>query len=290
MWGLYDDGMLCENDSVLIYSISVFGMRIPILKRLGPSIRKRAARWIWPHGNPQKQFPADMDKDFKPLYELCGFATLTSTERLYALYKSVEYIVRHKIPGDFVECGVWRGGSVMMMALALQHFGDTTRKLCCFDTFEGMPAPTAADIHRDGTPAEAMLVDTAKTVEHGANIWAISPLEAVKKNVESTGYPAANISYIKGKVEDTLPGRAPESIALLRLDTDWYASTKHELIHLYPQLTNGGVLIIDDYGVWRGCRQAADEYFSRLPVLLHRIDQDARITVKGSVATFAKKA
>jgi O-methyltransferase len=76
----------------------------------------------------------------------------------------------------------------------------------------------------------------------------------------------------------------------LRLDTDWYASTKHELIHLYPQLTNGGVLIIDDYGVWRGCRQAADEYFSRLPVLLHRIDQDARTTVKGRVATFAKKA
>src|SRR4029077_10587503 len=91
-------------------------------------------------GELARRYP-DLDPGFAPLYEACRHATMTSVERLYALYKAVEYAVRAGVDGDFVECGVWRGGSVMMMALALQRFGDAGRKLHCFDTFAGMPPP-----------------------------------------------------------------------------------------------------------------------------------------------------
>ena len=106
--------------------------------------------------------------------------------------------------------------------------------------------------------------------------------DEVRRNLASTGYPSDRLHFIRGRVEDTIPASAPESIALLRLDTDWYESTRHELTHLYPRLVRGGVLIIDDYGHWQGARQATDEYFSVLgsPVLLHRIDYTGRIAVK----------
>jgi O-methyltransferase len=83
-------------------------------------------------------------------------------------------------------------------------------------------------------------------------------------------------------VEDTLPDQAPERIALLRLDTDWYASTKHELEQLYPRLAEGGVLIVDDYGHYEGARRAVDEYFRAAgePVLLNRIDFSGRLVIK----------
>jgi len=113
-------------------------------------------------------------------------------------------------------------------------------------------------------------------------MWALAPLERVQQNMASTGYPAELVRYHKGKVEDTLPEAAPDGVALLRLDTDWYESTRHELVHLYPRLASGGVLIIDDYGFWRGSREATDEYLESVgwPVLLTRVDQSGRIGVK----------
>jgi O-methyltransferase len=104
----------------------------------------------------------------------------------------------------------------------------------------------------------------------------------VRQAVLSTGYDAARLHFVKGKVEDTLPAEAPPQICLLRLDTDWYESTRHELRHLYPRLARGGVLIIDDYGHWQGARQATDEYLAeqRIPLLLNRIDYGARIALK----------
>jgi hypothetical protein len=90
------------------------------------------------------------------------------------------------------------------------------------------------------------------------------------------------VHFIEAPVEESLPAHAPEQIALLRLDTDWYASTRHELEHLYPRLVPGGVLIIDDYGHWEGARRAADEYFGKIGehLLLNRLDYAARIAVK----------
>jgi hypothetical protein len=104
----------------------------------------------------------------------------------------------------------------------------------------------------------------------------------VQRAVRSTGYDPGKIHLIKGKVEDTVPGAAPTKIALLRLDTDWYESTRHELEHLFPRLSPGGVIIIDDYGHWQGARRATDEFLAQhnIPLLLNRIDYTARIGVK----------
>jgi O-methyltransferase len=223
----------------------------------------------------------DIDPDFVPLFNACRHATMTSVERLYALYKAVEYVVRHEIGGDFVECGVWRGGSVMMAVLALKQFGGVGRTIHCFDTFEGMPEPGALDIHNaSGVPAARILA--AQEPREDNVYWAIAPLETVRANMVATGYPLDLVHYHQGKVEDTLPACAPHEIALLRLDTDWYQSTRHELECLYPRLNAGGVLIIDDYGFWRGARHATDEYFSRSRsrILLNRIDGTGRIGVK----------
>ena len=225
--------------------------------------------------------PPDLDPGFWPLCQACRAQTMTSVERLYALYKAVEYIVGHGVAGDFVECGVWRGGSVMMMALALQAFGAPGRVIHCFDTFEGMPPPGASDIrHADGAAAAAILAAAPK--DEGSLYWAAASLETAQRNMATTGYPPQSIRYAKGKVEDNLPADLPERIALLRLDTDWYASTKHELLHGYPRVTPGGVIIIDDYGFWRGSRRAVDEYLaeSGARLLLNRIDDTGRIAVK----------
>jgi hypothetical protein len=203
--------------------------------------------------------------------------TMTTLARISALCRSVEYISAHRIPGDIVECGVWKGGSMMAAALRLAQLGDYERTLYLFDTFEGMPPPGPRDRDpRDRTAAS--MVDE----ENEKGGWCSCSLDEVKKALESTGYPQEKMVFVKGRVEETLPSAAPASIALLRLDTDWYESTLHELVHLYPLLSVGGVLILDDYGFWQGARQAVDEYLARhrLRLLLNRVDNSARICVK----------
>jgi hypothetical protein len=169
----------------------------------------------------------------------------------------------------------------MMMALALRQFGGPDRIIHCFDTFSGMTEPGASDTQSDsGISAEEVLAGARR--DEDDPFWAIAPLDVVKRNMASTGYPPDLVRFHTGRVEDTLPTAAPERLALLRLDTDWYASTKHELNCLYPRLSTGGVLIIDDYGYWRGARQATDEYLAetRAKILLNRIDFTGRIGVK----------
>ena len=207
--------------------------------------------------------------------------TMTSPERLAAAIGSVKYVVKHGIPGDIAECGVWRGGSTMAMALTLKLLGDTSRKLYLFDTFDGMSEPTERDRSIEGALAHELLAREDR--ETGGN-WCFATYEDVRANIRRTGYPEENVVYVRGKVEDTIPGTIPSSMALLRLDTDWYASTKHELEHLYPRLNRHGVLIIDDYGHWEGARGAVDEYFSHsdAPVFLHRIDYTGRLVIKST--------
>lgn len=162
----------------------------------------------------------------------------------------------------------------------LQELGDTSRDVYLFDTFEGMSAPSERDKVASGESAAEILAKTKR--KEGPGIWCIAGLEDVQRNIGSTGYPEAKTHFVQGKVEDTLPERAPEEIALLRLDTDWYESTRHELVHLYPRLVKRGVLIIDDYGHWAGARQAVDEYLSALSFrpLLTRLDYTGRLLVK----------
>lgn len=141
-----------------------------------------------------------------------------------------------------------------------------------------MSPPTEEDRSLTGETAQELLDSTAK----GEGVWCEAGLEDVQTNLWSTGYPRERIHFCKGKVEDTIPDTLPENIALLRLDTDWYESTRHELEHLFPNLAAQGVMIIDDYGHWQGSKQAVDEYFAdaQPPIFLHRVDYTARLMIK----------
>ncbi|MFM7207145.1 MAG: TylF/MycF/NovP-related O-methyltransferase [Planctomycetaceae bacterium] len=224
------------------------------------------------------RLPADLDAATAAICRDVAACTMTSAERIAALVDAVRHVSRHAIPGDVVECGVWRGGSMMAAARTLLECGDM-RRLHLFDTFAGMPPPADVDRDRSGTRAADLL---AAADRETSSIWACSPLDDVRRNVLGTGYPAELVEFVVGRVEQTVPERAPETIAILRLDTDWYESTKHELVHLYPRLVVGGVLIIDDYGHWQGARRAVDEYLAETGVrlLLTRIDATGRIGVK----------
>lgn len=203
--------------------------------------------------------------------------TMTGIERVAALINAVRYVLTNKIPGDFAECGVWRGGSMMTVALMLKAYADTSRTLYLYDTFTGMSEPTEVDRRHDGFSAAVQLEDEVR--KKGS--WCYASLEDVRANMFSTEYPQSQIRFVQGKVEDTIPGTLPSHLALLRLDTDWYESTKHELTHMFPLLDEKGVLIIDDYGYWQGARKAVDEYFleKKRSVFLHRIDCTGRILV-----------
>jgi O-methyltransferase len=223
----------------------------------------------------------DAEPAFHALLERVRPFSMTSIERLYAMHKATEYVVSAAIPGDIVECGVWRGGSMMMAALSLLALGDKSRRLILFDTFEGLPKPDQdkdIDIWGHSNYNEWTRHQRSET----SSDWACASLEEVRRNMESTGYPMENISFVKGMVQETVPSHVPEAIALLRLDTDWYASTACEMRYLYPRLREQGVLIIDDYGHLKGQRQAIDEYFAekREPVLLNRIDYSGRLVIK----------
>jgi hypothetical protein len=208
--------------------------------------------------------------------------TMTSPERVNALIDAVRYVVANKIDGAMVECGVWKGGSTMAMMLALKKLEDENRDIYLYDTFSGMSIPSDADVSILGDKANKKY--SKFKISEDASEWCLSPLEEVKKNTFSTGYNKDKIYFVKGKVEDTIPKNMPQKIALLRLDTDWYESTKHELAHLFPLLQPNGVLIIDDYGHWEGARKAVDEYISdnNICILLNRIDYTGRIGIKTS--------
>jgi O-methyltransferase len=202
--------------------------------------------------------------------------TMTSPERINALIQAVRYLSGNDIMGAVVECGVWKGGSMAAVARTLVQLNDLDRDLYLFDTFEGMSAPTDEDMDFSGTRASDILrQDPAYYCDN-------APLESVKALLSQTGYPMNKIHFVKGNVEDTLPEQAPNVISLLRLDTDWYASTKHELTHLFPILASRGVIVIDDYGHWKGSQQACDEYFeeNHIHILLNRIDYTGRIALK----------
>ena len=208
--------------------------------------------------------------------------SITSVPRMLAIVNAVRYCEQRGVPGAFAECGVWRGGSVLAMILTLQELG-AERDIYLFDTFEGMTAPTEEDTSEYHPPA----VEMWNEVEEGP-AWPeyFSPdifnEDAVREVLYATDYPRERLHFVRGPVEETLPANAPDRLALLRLDTDWYESTRHEMVHLYPRLESGGVLIIDDYGHWEGCRRAVDEYFATEapPVLLNRIDYTGRVAVK----------
>jgi hypothetical protein len=230
------------------------------------------------------RYPADLDPESIPLLQRAEPFTMTSRTNLYAMYQAVRHVVANDVPGAIVECGVWRGGNMLLAADTLVAAGETDRELFLFDTFEGLPDPGPNDIAVTGRTG-------SEWFDRGAGARARvfrceASLAEVRAVMDRSPYPKANVHLVMGMVENTIPERAPDQIALLRLDTDWYASTKHELEHLYPRVAPGGVVIIDDYGWWKGARQAVDEYFverGERP-FLQRIDLSARLIVLGGTA------
>jgi O-methyltransferase len=235
-------------------------------------VPKNDQRHLW-------QIPWDADEFARATIEETRPYTLTPPDRIMGLINAVRYVAQAGIEGDIAECGVWRGGSMMIAARTLLDEGDTSRVLHLYDTFEYMPPAEDRDIDFNGRAAKEYYPKLVGLPE-----YAFLPLEDVQAALEATGYPADQLRLIKGLVEDTLPEHAPEKLALLRLDTDLYRSTKHELECLFPRIVEGGVLIIDDYGHFWGARDAVDEYFAErgIRILLNRMDYSGRLAIVGS--------
>lgn len=209
--------------------------------------------------------------------------TMTTSERVAALCDAIDYLSVNNIEGDIVECGIWKGGSTMAAIDTLLYHKSTDRNIYLYDTFEGMPAPSTHDVKKGGHHGAGM---SAKELYDNSNpddiIWCISPLDEVKQNIEKFNYPADKIHYVKGMVEDTIPQTIPQKIALLRLDTNFYESTQHELKYLFPLMVPGSVLVLNDYGEWAGARKAIDEYIqaNNIKILLTRVDKTGRVGIK----------
>jgi O-methyltransferase len=242
-----------------------------LVQRVARNLGFRVVR----QGSPPDFSPADRE-----LVEFVRPYTMTSPERIFGLATATRFLVASGVPGDIVECGVWRGGSMMVVARTLLELDAADRDLYLFDTYTGMTAPTDEDLDHHGRAASSTFVERADGDQ--TSRWCRAGIATVRANLARTGYPPDRLHFVAGMVEQTIPAQAPARIALLRLDTDWYVSTRHELEHLWPRLVAGGVCIIDDYGHWRGSRQAVDEYLAAqgVSVLLHRLDYAGRLIVK----------
>ncbi len=231
-----------------------------------------------PAPKPSTQMPPDYDPIMESLWPLVKDRTMTGAQKTNTLVEAVRYIERCKIPGAVVECGVWRGGAMLTIAEMLVRLRGTDRDLYLFDTYAGMTPPTDRDVHiHKKIPADQLLAGKVGV----ARIWEPASLEDVQAGFDNVPYPEDKLHFVVGKVEDTVPEHAPDQIALLRLDTDWYESTKHELEHLYSRLVPGGILIIDDYGSWQGSKDATDEWLATTgePLMLVRMEL-GRVAVK----------
>lgn len=228
----------------------------------------------------QNQKIIEISDNDNELLKTISIYSMTPKIRMYNLLQSLREIKYKNIPGDFVECGVWKGGNLILMKKFLEKELIDTKKIYAFDTFEGMSQPDENDYElSNNVSAEDLL---KKDTKKKSNVWGICSLEDVKKNLLKNLKDIDNIYFIKGKVEKTLnfEKNIPEKISLLRLDTDWYSSTKKELEILYEKVSSGGIIIIDDYGHWGGSKKAVDEFFKNKYVWMHYVDYACRLIIK----------
>jgi hypothetical protein len=256
-------------------------------RSIGRTLRAAAeSLWFGLRRATEIRFPPDFGADDIELIRKVRRHTLSNPLKIYSMIRSVEHLVNAGVPGAIVECGVWRGGSMLAAALTLTRMGRVDRDLFLFDTFEGNPEPSDLDVNWKGESAVAKFHKEKRIGSIGSS-WCCAGLEDVRRVMWAAGYDNSKIHFIKGKVEDTIPGEAPEAIALLRLDTDFYDSTLHELVHLFPRVSVGGIIIIDDYAWWLGAKKAVDEYIqaNNLSLFLSRVDHSARLAVKMSLGS-----
>lgn len=206
---------------------------------------------------------------------------MVSPEGLWSTLSAAKYVCENEVDGDFVECGVWRGGNAIIAAEIFRRYG-SDRKVYLYDTFSGMSEPTQED--RGLLDGQSAFVQYKKSDKGTHNEWCYASIDEVRANFVERDLLDSNIIFIQGDVAQTLneAKNLPDSISILRLDTDWYESTKIELETLFPRLTRGGCLIVDDYGFWSGSKKATDEYFSaqKSKPLFHVTDITRRIAIK----------
>jgi O-methyltransferase len=182
-------------------------------------------------------------------WPLFGY-TMTGRRRLDNVQFCVENVLAHNVPGDLIETGVWRGGTTILMRALLKLHGDVDRVVWCADSFEGLPVPTAMDLKTQGDNSADM---------NDRDYLAVS-LEQVKANFDRFELLDDQVRFLKGWFCDTLPSAPIERIAVLRMDGDLYTSTMDALTNLYPKVSSGGYVIVDDYNSWPACKSAVDEY------------------------------
>lgn len=229
----------------------------------------------------------DIEDEARAAIERVKDHTMVSYERLVVLYQQVVHCECAGVPGCYVECGTWRGGSVGMMALANLDHSQERRHLHLFDSFEGIPEPmedldgqAASDwARKHGAGADGRLVAIRDAYE------AVGSLDANKELIEGRlAYPAEFVHYHVGWFQDAVPQAASQvgDIAILRLDGDWYESTQVCLQNLYDLVVSGGFVIIDDYGHYEGCRRAVEDFLAErgLKVFLNHIDYTGRYWIK----------
>lgn len=207
----------------------------------------------------------------------CCVYTVTSFNAILDLIDSAEDILTRDIPGDFVECGVFMGGSSMIMAEVLKHF-NSTRTLWLFDTFDGVPMPNETELTHSGENLKDWYVDNMIEMETGKSDWCYTTLDVVKENIAICDYD--NMQFIVGRVEDTIPSIGPINIALLRIDVDLVDPTRHILEQFYPRLTTSGYLILDDYGHFPGIKKTVDDYFKHTPTEIIDVDKTVKRIIK----------
>lgn len=228
----------------------------------------------------KENFIAEISKKESEIVQSIEPYTMTSKSNSWAIIQAIKHIKKNNIQGELVECGVYKGGNIILFKIICDEL-KINKKIFAYDTFSGMSEPSHND--KDLKNIDAKYIFEKYKSKNDA--WCFADLNDVKSNITKFNLDVSKDFYfIKGKVEDTLKVKSniPEKISLLRLDTDFYESTKIELEILYPKLEKGGVLIIDDYGHWKGSKKAVDEYFDieNNFTWMHRINYTSRLLIK----------
>ncbi len=192
--------------------------------------------------------PADAEQKYAGGIWPSRAHTMIGVPRLINIKQCVEEVLIKGVPGDLIETGVWRGGASIFMRAILKVHGVTDRNVWVADSFEGLPEPDLENFPQDG-----------KFELHKYEVLAVS-LKEVTSNFQRYGLLDDQVRFLKGWFKDTLPEAPIERLAVMRLDGDLYESTMDALINLYPKLSVGGYVIIDDYGALDVCNQAVDEF------------------------------
>jgi len=207
--------------------------------------------------------------------------TMTSVPSQWSLIQSINHVIRNNVEGSFVECGIFRGGNIILMSKLLEEH-KVEKNIFAYDTFQGMPLPGRDDFDLRGNSSIDKFLKVRNSENEGSQ-WCYCNIEDVKNNIKKFNINyLKNINFIKGKVEETLLDikNLPKKISLLRLDTDFYSSTKIELNILFPLLEKNGILIVDDYGHFMGAKKAVDEFFYEKKTWFHRVDYSTRLLIK----------